>query len=71
MKLWQISRGSRFTIAGTTIVPPGAPAVDNDMIYQLGNIDGAYSYCFSPDGTVVHIGANTEVTPYVNSQDFT
>lgn len=61
MKLYDLPRGSRFTVCDYFRVPPGAPPVDSQTVYRLGNIDGMYSYCTDPDNNVVHVGAGAEV----------
>jgi hypothetical protein len=52
MKLYEIPRGSYFTIA--------EPPYDS-VVFKLLHIDGMYSVCTSPEGDVVHIKAWTEV----------
>jgi hypothetical protein len=69
MKLWNLPNCSYFTIDGGLQVPPGAPPVDCDTVYWLGNIDGMFSYCTAPDGTVVHVRADADVTPQPNPKE--
>jgi hypothetical protein len=52
MKLYQLSRDSRFTIVGD----------ESKTKYLLDHIDGMYSYCYRCfDDEVYHISAFTEV----------
>jgi hypothetical protein len=69
MKLWDLSRGSYFKITGGLRVPLGAPSVDVDTVYWLGNLDGMYSYCTAPDGTVVHVSCDADVIPQPNPKE--
>jgi hypothetical protein len=69
MKLWDLPRGSYFKITGGMRVPPGAPPVDVDTVYRLGNLDGMYSYCTAPDGTVVHVECGADVIQQPNPKE--
>lgn len=69
MKLWDLPNRSYFTIDAGLRVPPGAPPVNTDTVYYLRNLDGMYSYCIAPDGGVVHVVCDADVTPQPNPQE--
>ena len=60
MKLYELQRGTWFTLAETPEIPPSAqkPVAGR---YKLHNIDGMYSYVTDEDGNVYHFAAWTEV----------
>ena len=65
MKLYELPRGERFTLAEEPKVPPNHIPVGRNMniMYILSNIDGMYSYCTDNEKNVYHFAAWTEVNP--------
>jgi len=61
MKLYELSRNTRFKLLGDTAVPPGAPECTLGDVYFLKHIDGMYSYCEDTLGNVVHLAAYSNV----------
>ena len=51
-KLYQIPKGSKLVL-------PISDGENHDAVFH--HIDGAYSYITLEDGTVVHLGASTEM----------
>jgi hypothetical protein len=61
MKLYELSRNTKFKLLADTTVPPGAPECTLGDIYLLKHIDGMYSYCEDAEDNVVHLQAWSEV----------
>ena len=54
MYLYELERGTRFTIEGD----------DEHVKYELDHIDGMYSICYCCfSGDTIHLSANTPVVP--------
>lgn len=64
MKLYDLPRGSWFTLSEAPTEPPDiAPKVLNTTkMYRLKHIDGMYSYVTDVDSNVYHFAMWTEVT---------
>lgn len=61
MKLYNVPRRSRIRVLAEPAVPPAAEGVAPLEELTFDHLDGMYSYCLRDDGTVVHLGASTEV----------
>jgi len=61
MKLYELSRNTRFKLLGDTATPPGGAESTLGTIYLLKHIDGMYSYCEDTEGNVVHLAAFSDV----------
>ena len=61
MKLYELQKGSTFTLKEQPSVPPVAPEGNLTKVYTLRNIDGMYSYVKDAEGNVYHFAAWTEV----------
>ena len=58
MKLYELKRGSEFTIEGC------------EDVFKLHTLDGMYSVCTRlNDLDIVHLAVYTKVTPYVKVLD--
>ena len=64
MKLYELPRRSLFTLSEDPQIPPDANEGIPNVIYQLGSIDGMYSYVTDAFNNVYHFAAWTEVEPY-------
>ena len=61
MKLYDLPRGSYFTLIGDTMIPPEARHPSLNKTYKLGNIDGMYSHCSDNKGDIYHFAAWSEI----------
>ncbi len=61
MKLYELSRNTKFKLLGDTAVPPGGAESTLGGVYLLKHIDGMYSYCEDTEGNVVHLAAFSDV----------
>ena len=61
MKLYELPRGSYFTLIGDTMIPPEARHPNLNKTYKLINIDGMYSYCLDDNKDVYHYAAWSDV----------
>lgn len=43
---------------------------DDSDYFIFDHIDGAYSYCISEKGAIVHLGASQELVPYLDGYKF-
>lgn len=60
-KLYELKKGSYFTLKEQPQVPPAAPLGDTKKKYKLHNLDGMYSYITDNKDNVHHFAAWTEV----------
>ena len=51
MKLYEIPKLSKIVV----------PLSDGSLFLIFHKIDGAYSYCVTENGSVIHLSANTEL----------
>lgn len=61
MKLYELQRGTWFTLAETPDIPPSSMPPIESCKYKLHNIDGMYSYVTDEGGNVYYFAAWTEV----------
>jgi hypothetical protein len=61
MKLYELKSGEWFRLLEDTQAPPDVGGYAKEMVMQLGNIDGMYSYCETLGGNVAHPVAWAEV----------
>lgn len=60
-ELYNLQRGDKFKLKEEPCVPPVALEGDITKVYQLGNIDGMYSYVTDEERNVYHFAAWTDV----------
>jgi len=61
MKLYEVPRNTKVTLKNAEKGPPASPNFLAGETLLFKHIDGMYSYCQRPDGTIVHLPAWAEV----------
>ena len=62
MKLYELSRGSKFRLVSKDpVTPPASKELEYGDTLILKNIDGMYSFCLTQEGEIVHPAAFSDV----------
>lgn len=61
MKLYDLRRGDKFTLAEDVRVPPAAPEGRMGVVYEFSHVDGMYANVYDQEGHRFLMAAFTEV----------